>query len=270
MKDLLKAILLSAFTLTSLPVAVKDLAQLGKKDSWSTIEKARVKSYLEPAGWVGSALPSVGITSGMHHAAILGDAYIDKDLPGNSTMKFLRKVVMNSPGNGKKCGDFKCRLQKHEDIALQRFKSSGSKTYVSNIVQPVPFYSYGLPFKDHFAVQIRTDIVNEEPKTSFAVWGLGIIVDSRNPETFGPQFDWLASPFGLQGEDLINWTTKVEKNGIAKPFWIFITESDETSYFSHEAVKKSASTRKSEWNSKTKEIHYSGKGKSVKELYRFF
>jgi len=247
----------------SSPFIVHDLAHLGHKNNWSSFDKMRVKSYFEPLGFAGSLVPSIGPTKGIHHVSSLGDAYFDGDLPKKSTMKFLREVVMNSPGNGTVGNDFKSRFSRHEHNAI----NSGKNTYISNITQAVPFYRYGLPFVDHFAITMRTDIIDGEPKSSFIVWGLGVIADQRNPKNLGPQYDDVAEILNLEGGDLIRWTCNLEREGLAKPYWVLITERDETSKFSHEAVHKKPSQRKGEWHTITRKLHKSGKGRSVSALY---
>tara|TARA_Y100001938_G_scaffold118135_1_gene163178 strand:+ start:2368 stop:3162 length:795 start_codon:yes stop_codon:yes gene_type:complete len=245
------------------PFIMHDLANLGHKDRWSSFDKIRVKSYFEPLGLVGSMMPPIGPAKGIHHVSSLGDAYFDGDLPKKSTMTFLREVVMNSPGNGKAGNDFKTRFINHEKTAL----ASGKKVYISNITQKVPFHAYGLPFTDHFAITMRTDIVDNQPKSSFIVWGLGAIADHRNPSNLGPQYNDVAKLVNLEGGDLIRWTCNLEREGIAKPYWVLITENDITSKFSHEAVHQKPSQRKGEWHMVTKRLHKSGYGMSVTQLY---
>ena len=247
----------------SSPFIAHDLAYLGHKNSWSTFDKVRIKSYFEPLGLAGSLVPPIGPAKGIHHVSSLGDAYFDGDLPKKSTMKFLREVVMNSPGNGKAGNDFKSRFERHERIAI----ASGRKVHISNITQAVPFHRYGLPFVDHFAITMRTDIVNGEAKSSFIVWGLGVVADKRNPSNLGPQYDKVAKMLNLKGGDLIRWTCNLEREGLAKPYWVLITERDETSKFSHEAVRKKPRQRRGEWHTTTRKLHKAGKGMSVKELY---
>ena len=251
-------------------LALHDLANLGKKQEWSNLDNARVKSYLVPLGVVGAATPSIGPTKGIHHWAKAGQAYINGELPEKETMDFFRESVMNSAGTGKKGDDFRSKFQRHEDIAMKYHKQKGQKTYISNITQTVPFYRYGVPLCDTWAIQLRTDIVDGKPKSAFVVWGLGIVVDHRNPNTFGPQFDSMANIVGLEGEDFINWTTKVEKEGLAKPYWVFITDNDNTSKFSHSYVNTHHTKRKSYWNKSTKIRHNSGHGYSVDDLYKVY
>lgn len=245
------------------PLVVHDLANLGNKEDWTLFDKVRVRSYFEPAGLAGSLIPPVGKASGIHHLSLIGNAYFDGDLPPESTMDWFRDVVMNSPGNGSEGNDFESRFKRHEKNAVR----SGRTVYISNIVQAVPFHGYGLPFKDHFAISMRTDIVNGEPKSSFIVWGLGIIVDKRNPDGLGPQYDDIASLFNLKGADLIRWTCHIEKEGLAKPYWVLITERSETSSFSHAAVRKTSKQRKREWHIATEKLHREGGGKTVSKWY---
>ena len=238
------------------PLAMGDLVYLGQKDSWTLFDKIRVKSYLEVGGWLGTLVPPIGKGKGIHYIAQIGDAYLDRDLPRTSAMNFLREVVMTSPG-------FRKRLERHEARAL----ASGRSTYVSNVVQAVKFDSVGLPFTDHFAIVLRTDVVNGKPKSGFLVWGLGAIVDKRNPAGLGPQYDEIAAPFGLKGGDLIRWTCHMESSGLAKPYWILISERQETSKFSHKAVRTPSAQRKAAWHRATRKLHASGNGYSVSELY---
>lgn len=238
------------------PLAMGDLVYLGQKDGWSLFDKVRVKAYLEVGGWLGTLVPPIGKGKGIHYVAQIGDAYLDRDLPRTSAMNFLREVVMTSPG-------FRKRFQRHEARAL----ASGKSTYISNIVQAVKFDSVGLPFTDHFAIMLRTDVVNGKPKSGFLVWGLGAIVDKRNPSGLGPQYDKVAAHFGLKGGDLIRWTCHMEKEGLAKPYWVLISERPETSSFSHEAVRIPAAQRRATWNRATRKLHASGNGYSVAELY---
>lgn len=263
---------LIAVTITSAlasPFVVHDLANLGKKDTWSTFDKIRVKSYLETIGFASYFVPPIGPLAGYHHVSVLGDAYIDKDLPGDFQMDFLRDAVMYAPEHGKN-KSFKERFLEHENAAVESYKKTKRRSYTKDIVQPVTFYRYGIPFMDHFAVTIRTDIVNGEPKSSFIVWGLGIICDHRNESNLGPQFDIFAKPLGLKGSDMISWTNDLERTGIAKPYWIIITDTKETSKFSYDAIKMKPSQRKAAWVKEVKNLNKEGKGKSVSEMYSFF
>ena len=210
------------------PLVVYDFAYLGVQTKWSTFDKVRLKLYMESAGVIGAIMPAIGPSSGIHYISRLGNAYIDKDLPSKSTMNFLRDVVMNSSGTGKKGSSFRSRYQFHEDKAMR----SGQPVYVSNIVQKVSFNKKGLPFSDYFAITMRTDSI-----------------------------------FKLSGSDLIRWTCNIEKNGMAKPYWVIITESEETSLFSHDYVKYTSTQRKNVWHKQTRTRHKDKKGKKVSEQY---
>ena len=201
------------------PLVVYDFAYLGVQTKWSTFDKVRLKLYMESAGVIGAIMPAIGPSSGIHYISRLGNAYIDKDLPSKSTMNFLRDIVMNSSGTGKKGSSFRSRYQFHEDKAMR----SGQSVYVSNIVQKVSFNKKGLPFSDYFAITMRTDI--------------------------------------------IRWTCNIEKNGMAKPYWVIITESEETSLFSHDYVKYTSAQRKNVWHKQTRTRHKDKKGKKVSEQY---
>jgi len=269
--QLLKKSLIT-ITITSIlssPFVIHDLAGLGKKDVWTTFDKIRVKSYLETIGFASYFVPAVGPLKGYHHVSVLGDAYLDKDLPSDSQMDFLRDAVMYAPAHGKN-KSFKMRFLEHEQTALSLYNKSKRKSYTKNITQAVSFYRYGLPFMDHFAVTIRTEIVNGEPKSSFIVWGLGVICDHRNESNLGPQFDIFAKPLGLKGSDFISWTNDLERVGMAKPYWVIITDTKETSKFSYEAIKMKPSQRKAVWLKEVKRLNREGKGKSVSELYGLF
>ena len=245
------------------PLVVYDFAYLGVQTKWSTFDKVRLKLYMESAGVIGAIMPAIGPSSGIHYISRLGNAYIDKDLPSKSTMNFLRDIVMNSSGTGKKGSSFRSRYQFHEDKAMR----SGQSVYVSNIVQKVSFNKKGLPFSDYFAITMRTDIIDGKPQSSFIVWGLGIVADSNNPAGLGKQYDSIASIFKLSGSDLIRWTCNIEKNGMAKPYWVIITESEETSLFSHDYVKYTSAQRKNVWHKQTRTRHKDKKGKKVSEQY---
>ena len=238
------------------PIVMADLVYLGQKDGWTLFDKVRVKSYLEVGGWLGTMVPPAGKGKGIHYVAQMGDAYLDRDLPRTSAMNFLREVVMTSPG-------FRKRFEHHEARAI----ASGKSTYTKSIVQAVKFDSVGLPFTDHFAIMLRTDVIDGKPKSSFLVWGLGAIVDKRNPAGLGPQYDEIAAHFGLKGADLIRWTCHMEKEGLAKPYWVLISERPETSKFSHEAVRIPAAQRRAAWHRATRKLHAAGDGYSVSELY---
>ena len=267
MRVLKAAILVALTACFFVPFAAHDLAQLGKKSEWSSFDKIRVKSYLEVAGLIGWAAPPVGPLKGIHHWSRLGDAYIDSHLPPESTMSFLRQAVLESPGDRGKGNSFKNNFYSHEQTAMHRYNTSGQTVYTSDIVQKVSFWKYGVPIHDYWAIRLRTDIVNGSPKSSFIVWGLGIVTDHRNAKLFGPQLDPIAGAIGLKGEDLISWTTKVESEGIAKPYWILITDTPETSAFSYGAMRKAPSVRKKEWALATHTIHKSGQGSSAQNLF---
>ncbi len=273
--------------LVTAPLAYLDLRALGHNSNWSSFEKTRVKLYLETAGLIGFLVPPIGkLPSAIHHGATAGDAYLDGNYPSMGVMRFFRRVLLDSYEHDEKKG-FRARFQAHEDKAMSRWESnSRKKQYVRHFKQKVQFDDYAhLQISDSWEIVLRTDVVDGKPKSSFCVCGMGIVEDERGPAYFGNQINrpireynksvknnskrkrftaWLAS---LDFERELAWINRVEQEELATPYWVLLTELDETSEYSHDAVKQKYRKRVADWHERVDLLLSNGGGVSVKELY---
>ena len=166
-------------------------------------------------------------------------------------MRFLReKVVLDSAG-------FRERLVEHEAGAMRRFRASGRNEYVTEVVHRLDFMRWGIPLFDDWAMLLRTDIVDGRPSTAFFLWGMGIVLDERAPVFFGNQLD---GAFGVQPP--LAWFNRLEPEGLACGYWVNLTESPETSFFSRSAGRMS----RAKWHEITRERHLNGLGRSAYAL----
>lgn len=251
------AIGVCAFTL----VAITDLHYVGAKKRWSGFDKLRVMVYLKTGVGATHILPNIKMFSMIKNTATLGNAFLNKELPDIAAIKQYRKILLNAVGNPNIANDsFREKLKKHEATAVGIYKKSGKKRYVNDVLQRVSYREYGLPFHDEWMVLLCTDIVNGKPKTSFLVWGMGVVTDERSPVVFGSQNGKLGKLIPL------HWTNCLEREGLAKGFWTLLSETNETSMFSYTARYQKPQERKNNWLNKVKEYHQSGKGISADEL----
>lgn len=248
--------------LAGMPIG--DLHYLGAKPKWSGFDRIRMRAYLRTAGAIGSLVPSVGPLGLVRTGAELGQAAVDKQLPSTSSLQFVRRLVLDTPGrSGSKRDDsFRRHLEQHEQTAVERYRTTGESRYVREIKQRIPFQGYGLPFFDDWMILLCSDVVDGQPMTSFLVWGMGMVPDGRAPTFFQGQLGWVGRAVPL------HWISALEREGVAKGYWVLLTESDETSRFSYEARHQKPEERKQEWLDKIEILHSQGQGMRVGDMYQ--
>ena len=64
----------------------------------------------------------------------------------------------------------------------------------------------------------------------------------------------------------LNWSNRLEEYGLAKGYWVLLTESEATSGFSYEARKLNSKQRKRQFVLETKHLHATNNGKSLDEI----
>lgn len=146
-------------------------------------------------------------------------------------------------------------LANHEQKAMDLFQSHGKSTHVKRYVYRTPISMFDLPsFTDYWETWIRTDIVNNNPQTSYLI-RLGIIGDERSGSFIGKQCNTKLCRVTMQSLGSINHM--IFDLGIMKPFRLNITEADETSSVSRKRLLVK------EWNAVVERRHRSGQGKPV-------
>jgi hypothetical protein len=229
-------------------LAVVDLARLGGKEPWSDWDRLRVAFYLNGGAIAGRLIPPIGPLALPHHAFVMADAYFDRHHPPQRTMRAIRGFVLNAPG-------FRDALKKHEQKALRLYAQQGQSALARcDYVHRFYFLRRFIPLFDDWAMCLRTDIVDGKPKTGFFVWGLGIVGDERAPAFFGRQL-------GIAPTNL-DWLNRLKREDLATGYWINLTESPETSFFSSGSERMSRDA----WNRITGERHRQGHGRPAAEL----
>lgn len=242
-----------------------DLHYLGNKNKWNTFDKTRIKIYLKSVIYVGYITPPLGPLRMVHYSSVLGNAFLNKEIPDVSTLEFPRNMLMSTEGNKLKLSNnssdsFNTKLIEHEKKALSRYKKYGYTNYTHDYPQFLSFGKYGFPLYDIWMVLITTNIVDGKPKTSYLVWGMGITTDYKSESFFGEQL-------GLIGKITpLKWYNKLEKEGLAKGYWTLVTESQNTSEISYSKRYWPASKRKQFWLNETLLRHRNGYGISAQEI----
>lgn len=242
----LSVIIFIVFLIVTTFVILTDLHYLGDKTEWTNFDRGRVKLYCNSIVLVGTSIPPIKQFSIIHHSAILAEAYLNKKLPSFKSMRFLRRLVFGAYDSNNKTNSFSNELLAHEKYALKYFKLNGTQRFVKEIKQRVALNLFGFTIYDDWMILICTDIYKGKPKTSFLIWGLGIVWDKQSTQFFGTQLGFFGKliPFNI--------FDAIEREGLAKGYWVLLTESDETSEFSYEARNASPQSRKQNWLSKIK------------------
>jgi hypothetical protein len=253
-KKWLKWIGITVATLIVLSIlAWADCDYLKDKPKWNTFDKVRAKVYYKTGALCGTLVPPCGKTlSYIHYMAAELNIYLNKQLPPlgkpHPIMRYFRRLLLSS--------DSFCKeLRSHEAKAINNFKSTGSIRFEREITQRVYFWG---SFFDDLRIYLCTDIYDGQPKTSFLVWGMGITEDPNGCEFFGKQMPVL--------KPVLCCFNRLAQTGVGKDYWILLSESDETSAFSYEAVTETRQQRINKWLEKTRTLHKSGKGFSAAEL----
>ena len=113
---------------------------------------------------------------------------------------------------------------------------------------------------DDWAVLLAATFDTNGSQMSYFVWGMGVVPDERAPEFFGKQLGDLSFLFPLK------WSNRLEEYGLAKGYWVLLTESETTSGFSYEARKLNSKQRKRRFVEKTKALHANRGGKTLSEI----
>jgi hypothetical protein len=241
-------LLVALFGLAITILAAADLMRLGGKEPWSDWDRLRVAVYLKGGSLAGRLIPPIGPLAIPHHAMVMADAYLGGHHPPQRTMQAIRRFVLNGHG-------LRNVLEKHEQQALQLYAQQGQSALVRwDYVHRFYFLRRFVPLFDDWAMCLRTDIVKGKPVTGFFVWGLGIVGDKRAPAFFGRQL-------GIAPATL-DWFNRLGPEGLATGYWINLTESPETSFFSPGNQRMSRGA----WSRITGERHWQGHGHPAAEL----
>jgi len=245
-----------------------DLHYLGSKNQWNLFDKVRIKTYLKSGILVGYLTPPIGPLKAIHYSSVLGNAFLNKELPEIENMDFTRQILMRTGGNPSKrrnlginySDSFVTKLRQHENQAMLQFYKTGKTSYTKDYAQTLKFSSYGIPMYDIWMVYVTTNIVNRVPKTAYLVWGMGVATDKNSEVFFGGQMGILQYILPLK------WFNKLESQGLAKGYWSLMTEDNESSEFSYTKRFLQPSTRKSIWLKQTYLRHQKGLGKNANEI----
>jgi hypothetical protein len=229
-------------------LALYDLHSLGDQPKWNKFDQIRVKSYLVAGSVVGMAVPPIGPLNFFNAFAKHGYHFAAKTLPNKNEIDTFRNILIN---------DQFCNELNSFDAAIQGGNTSWS---TKAIIHRVYFGSGPTAIFDDWAVLLAGSFDGNETQLSYFVWGMGIVPDKRAPEFFGNQLGKLSFLFPLK------WSNRLEEYGLAKGYWILLTESDATSGFSYEARNQKSSQRKRQFLIETKKLHASDKGKSLNKI----
>jgi len=242
-----------------------DLHYLGSKKHWNMFDRVRIKTYLKSGILVGYLTPPIGPLRAIHYSSVLGNAFINKELPDIDNMDFYRNLLMHSAGNPSKkqkntfnySDSFATKLRHHEKLAMLQFSKTGKTSFTKDYSQTIELSSYGIPMYDVWMVYITTTIVNRVPKTAYLVWGMGVATDKNSEVFFGGQMGALQHILPLK------WFNKLESQGLAKGYWSLLTEENETSEFSYSKRFLKPGTRKTIWLRGNQLRHFQGIGKNA-------
>jgi hypothetical protein len=243
-------ILLGFLPITGL--ALYDLHNLGDKPSWNSFDQFRAKGYLVAGSIVGMLVPPIGPLNFFSAFASHGYHFATNSLPDENGLDTFRDILIS---------DQFCNELELFDSALQLgFTDTGRSWATKRIIQRVFFGQGSSSLFDDWAVVIAGTTDGNSTQISYFVWGMGIVPDERAPEFFGHQLGKLSFLFPLK------WSNRLEEYGLAKGYWILLTESDATSGFSYEARKLNSGQRIRRFVNETQKLHAANKGKSLKRI----
>ena len=234
-------------------LTIADLNYLGNKPAWNQFDKARVKTYMLTWSMVGMIVPPIGPLEHIGDIAVHGYHFTTKTLPDNKSIDALRGILVDESF---------CKKLAAFANTLKIGNASEPKWATKRIVHRVFFgtdFGMGNIFDD-WAVVLAGTASGDGIQLSYFVWGLGIVPDERAETFFGQQLGPLAIIFPLR------WSNRVEEYGLAKGYWVLLTESDATSGFSYQARTQKSGYRISRFLAETRKIHFSGEGKTYGEL----
>jgi hypothetical protein len=239
------AVLIVLFALVAF--AVWDMHRLGRDGGWDSFQVVRARVYLITGSVLAGLLPPVGPLALLNKFSTHAFYFATHRLPNISAMDPLRELLLHSGDPGE---TLCARLNDHE----KKTRFSGKRVLETRFNQRVWFSERWLPLFDDWSIVVRTTISNGSYATSFLVWGMGVVPDERAPEFFGRQIGPWAKLVPLA------WTNYLEIEGVAKGYWVLLTETNQTSAFSYEARHKSPRTRIAAWRKIVDRQHKEGKG----------
>jgi hypothetical protein len=245
-----------------------DLHYLGSQKHWNVFDRIRIKTYLKSGILVGYLTPPIGPLRAIHYSSVLGNAFLNKELPDRDNMDFYRNLLMHTAGNSSKKqkntikypDSFATKLRHHEQLAILQFSRTGKTSFTKDYSQTIELSSYGIPMYDVWIIYITTTVINRAPKTAYLVWGMGVATDKNSEVFFGGQMGTLQHVLPLK------WFNKLESQGLAKGYWSLLTEENGTSEFSYSKRFLKPGTRKSIWLKNNQLRHLQGIGKNANEI----
>jgi hypothetical protein len=210
-----------------------DLSVLGDKPEWNRFDQLRVWSYGLAGSWVGIVAPPVGPLKFVSIFAPFANHFLTSSLPEKPKFSRFRSILESE--------EFCTRLS--------TFKSDVTKggTRTKRIIQRVHFSKWPIKLFDDIAVFLLATGPQQSPHVSYLVWGMGIVPDKRAPVFFGRQLGSLSPLVPLR------WINRLEEFGLAKGYWILLTDNDETSSVSYSARLISGNQRIKQFVSKSKQ-----------------
>lgn len=230
--------------------AATDIVYLSSQTYWTIPQRYRAVAHTKYFTGITFLVPPVSVLGAAHHSGRLLDASVDKNHPSNFTMRYLRRLVLRSGDCARKITTFESSLP------------IGQTTRAGTIVCEVFF---GAGIQDSFQMQVMSNRVGNEVKTSFFVNGLGFIPTTAGQSpaylvrNAGPLKAVLSAPL-MAGD---NFLRNLIKYNLAKPVWVNLTESPNTSYFSDSSTRLTIGG----WRQRTMALHRSGEGHSAPELF---
>jgi len=232
--------------------AIYDLHSLGDKPKWNTFDQIRVKGYLLTGTVIGMIVPPIGPLAFFNLFASHGFYFATKTLPNDSGIEDFRDTLVTSSF---------CKKLKTFSKALQSgFINHGKRWGTKRIIHRVFFGQGAMTVFDDWAVLLAGTANKKTTQLAYFVWGMGIVPDERAPEFFGKQFGKLSFLFPL------TWSNRLEEYGLAKGYWVLLTESDQTSGFSYQARKKKSAQRRRQFVIETQKLHATNSGKTLEDI----
>ena len=213
--------------------ALYDLSVMGDKQKWTKFDQLRAKSYGLVGSWIGIVVPPVGPLKFVSVFAPLSLHFLMSSLPEKPEFSRFRSALESD--------EFCTRLSKFRSEAIK----GGNRT--KHIIQRVYFSKWPIKLFDDIAVFLITTGPQQSPKVTYLVWGMGIVPDKRAPVFFGRQLGSLSPLVPLR------WINRLEEYGLAKGYWILLTDSDETSSVSYEARRIKSSERIKQFESQSRQ-----------------
>ncbi|EOR95196.1 hypothetical protein ADIARSV_1684 [Arcticibacter svalbardensis MN12-7] len=211
-----------------------DLHVIEQKASWSAFDRFRVKVYLKTCFIAGKCIPPLGSLKTIRGINTLTESFVNKELPPISSMAFYRNLLSDNPS-------FTDELKKFNLQNLKTNRITGQIQFVKEIKQRVYFGDYEDSMHDDWMILLCTNIIAGQCKTSYLVWGMGVTTDEKSYTFFSKQSSIIGTVVPLK------WLNQLEREDMAKGYWVLLTESDSTSQFSYSARYLEPAVRKENW-----------------------